>query len=81
MRQRLFDAATAEKLSVLHSHAHEENLCVCINYCNARDPSVAWIIQLFDDEDRVLVTGRGGTLDVAVAEVHDRWRARSNPVC
>ena len=76
---RLFDVQTADRLSTLHAFALEHGQRVNIDFDGYRVPSAWWIIQLFDHEERDIISARGKTLAEAVADLHERWLAKGLP--
>lgn len=80
-RYRAFDVSTAEKLSVILAAATENGLAFSFDFLGpyARVPGRWYIAQLFDLEDRCVVSGRGKDPNEAVAELLERWLAKGLP--
>jgi hypothetical protein len=73
--RRLLDVPTAEKFSHLHNHALDRGMAIDVNFDALREPKYAWLVQLFDPQERIVVTGRGKDLPTAMSEAHDRWHS------
>lgn len=80
-RYRLFDSATAEKLSTVHAYAVEHGLRLCVDFDGARIPGAWWVIQIYDEAETTLLSARGKDLAEAVSELHERWLAKNGRHC
>lgn len=78
MSNRIFDASSVEKLSTLVSIARDNSLAVSIDYIgNSKDD--LWIVQIFDIQERLVVSGNGKTAIEAIRRVHDNWFNKTAP--
>lgn len=78
MSNRIFDAASVDKLSALISIAKDNSLAVSIDFLgNSKDGM--WIIQIFDLQERLVVSGNGKTAIEAIRKVHDNWFSKTAP--
>jgi hypothetical protein len=81
--KRLFDVATTERLALLTAVAIEHGLSLSIDllgpYAASKTQGKWWIVQLFDQDEKLVVTGRGSTPHDAVHTAHQAWIARGNP--
>jgi hypothetical protein len=75
---RLIDAATAEKLSSLYTHALTNGLTLSLDFNGYRSPETLWIIQMWDEQERIVVSGRGKDARDAIMSLHDKW-IKKNP--
>lgn len=83
MSNRILDVTAIDRLSTLASIARENGLSISIdligNSPKAKINSETWIIQVFDEEERIVVTGRGRSAMEAVKVVHENWFNKHAP--
>ncbi|MDY3557344.1 hypothetical protein R5W24_006532, partial [Gemmata sp. JC717] len=60
------------QFSTLVARATEQSLWLSMDFNGLRAEGHQWLLQLFDHDERTLVTGRGATFALAVAECH-KW--------
>jgi hypothetical protein len=81
--KRLFDVATTERLALLTAVAIEHGLSLSIDllgpYAASKTQGKWWIVQLFDQEEKLVVSGRGSSPHDAVYAAHQAWFARCAP--
>jgi hypothetical protein len=81
--KRLFDVATTERLAHLTAAAVENGLALSIDflgpYAASKTQGSWWIVQLFDSEERQVVSGRGSSPHDAVYSAQQAWLARTAP--
>jgi hypothetical protein len=73
---KLLDPATAAQLFQLFTVAKDDGLALDIHFDPLRDAERAWIVQLWDPEEREITTSRAPTLAQAVASALERVRAK-----
>jgi hypothetical protein len=75
---RIFDASSVDKLSTLISIAKDNSLAVSIDYLGGSRNDL-WIIQIFDIQERLVVSANGKTAMEAVRRIHESWFAKTAP--
>lgn len=78
MSNRIFDASSVDKLSTLISIAKDNNLAVSIDYLGSSRDEV-WIVQIFDLQERLVVSANGKSAIEAIRKVHDNWFNKAAP--
>lgn len=78
MSNRIFDASSVDKLSALISIAKDNGLAVSIDFLGSVKDSL-WIVQIFDLQERLVVSGNGKTAIDAIRRVHDNWFSKTAP--
>ena len=78
MSNRIFDAASVDKLSTLISIAKDNSLAVSIDYLGGSREDM-WIVQIFDIQERLVVSANGKTAMEAVRKVHENWFNKTAP--
>ena len=78
MSNRIFDTASIDKLSTLISIAKDNSLAVSIDYLGGSRDEM-WIIQMFDLQERTIVSANGKTAIEAVRRIHENWLAKTAP--
>ncbi len=78
MSNRIFDASSVDKLSTLISIAKDNSLAVSIDYLGGSRNDL-WIIQIFDIQERLVVSANGKTAMEAVRRIHESWFAKTAP--
>jgi hypothetical protein len=80
--KRLFDVATAERLALLTAEAIENGLSLSIDllgpYAASKTQGNWWIVQLFDQDEKLIVSGRGASPHDAVLNAYQAWIARGD---
>lgn len=74
MSNRILDVSSLEKLSTLIGIAKENSLAVSIDYL-----SDLWIAQMFDLQERVVVSTSGKSMNEVVQRLHQCWFAKTAP--
>ena len=69
------DVRTRERFSTLIARATEQCLWLSIDFNASRGAGREWLCQLFDQDESTVVTGRGATFALAVAEAHEKFFA------
>lgn len=78
MSNRIFDASSVDKLSTLINIAKDNSLAVSIDYLGSSRNDL-WIIQIFDIQERLVVSANGKTAMEAVRRIHESWFAKTAP--
>lgn len=78
MSNRIFDTPTVDKLTTLVNIAKENSLAFSIDYLGpSRDE--LWIIQLFDVQERLVISANGKTAMEAIRRIHENWLIKTAP--
>jgi hypothetical protein len=75
---RIFDASSVEKLSTLINIAKENSLAVSMDYLGSSKDGL-WIIQIFDLQERLVVSATAKTAVEAIRKIHDNWFSKTAP--
>jgi hypothetical protein len=75
---RIIDGSSADKLSTLVSIARDNNLAVSIDYLGSSRDDL-WIVQIFDIQERLVVSSNGKTLIEAIRKIHENWFTKTAP--
>jgi hypothetical protein len=75
---RIIDGSSADKLSTLVSIARDNNLAVSIDYLGSSRDDL-WIVQIFDIQERLVVSSNGKTLIEAIRRIHENWFTKTAP--
>jgi hypothetical protein len=75
---RIFDASSVEKLSTLINIAKENSLAVSMDYLGSSKDGL-WIIQIFDLQERLVVSANAKTAVEAIRKIHDNWFSKTAP--
>lgn len=78
MSNRIFDASSVEKLSTLINIAKENSLAVSIDYLGSSKDGL-WIVQIFDLQERLVVSANAKTAVEAIRKIHDNWFSKTAP--
>lgn len=78
MSNRILDASSVDKLSTLVSIAKENGLAVSIDYLGGSRDDL-WIIQIFDLQERLVVSANGKSAMEAVRKIHEGWFTKTSP--
>lgn len=78
MSNRIFDAPTVDKLTTLVNIAKENSLAFSIDYLGASRDGL-WIIQLFDVQERLVISANGKTAMEAIRRIHENWLIKTAP--
>lgn len=78
MSTRIIDGSSADKLSTLVSIARDNNLAVSIDYLGSSRDDL-WIVQIFDIQERLVVSSNGKTLIEAIRRIHENWFTKTAP--
>ena len=78
MSNRIFDASSVDKLSALIAIAKDNSLAVSMDFLgNSKDEM--WIVQIFDLQERLIVSANGKSAIEAIRKVHDNWFTKTAP--
>jgi hypothetical protein len=75
---RIFDGPSVDKLSALVSIAKDNDLTVSIDYVGGIKEGL-WIVQIYDFQERLVVTANGKTAIEAIGRLHSNWFAKTAP--
>jgi hypothetical protein len=75
---RIIDAPSVDKLSTLVSIAKDNGLAVSIDYLGGARNDL-WIIQIFDMQERLVVSANGKSLIEATRRIHENWFVKTAP--
>jgi len=75
---RIIDAPSVEKLSALIGVAKDNSLAVSIDFLGCTKDSI-WIVQIFDLQERLVVSASGKTLVEAIHRIHANWFTKTAP--
>lgn len=78
MSNRIIDAPSVEKLSTLIGIAKDNSLAVSIDYLGGAKNDL-WIVQIFDIQERLVVSANGETLMEAIRRIHENWFNKTAP--
>ena len=78
MSNRIFDAASVDKLSTLIGIAKDNSLAVSIDYLGGSRDDL-WIVQIFDLQERLVVSANGKSAMEAIRKIHDNWFTKTAP--
>jgi hypothetical protein len=75
---RIIDASSVDKLSALIGIAKDNSLAVSIDFLGCAKDSI-WIVQIFDLQERLVVSASGKSLIEAIQRIHGNWFAKTSP--
>lgn len=78
MSNRIVDTPSVEKLSTLVAIAKENSLAVSIDYLGSTRDDI-WIVQIFDIQERLVVSANGKSLPEVIRRVHENWFTKTAP--
>lgn len=78
MSNRILDASSVDKLSTLVNIAKENGLAVSIDYLGGSRDDL-WIIQIFDLQERLVISANGKTAMEAIRKIHEGWFTKTSP--
>lgn len=78
MSNRIIDSSSADKLSALISIAKDNSLAVSIDYIGSAKDDL-WIVQIFDLQERLVVSSNGKSLIEAIRRIHENWFNKATP--
>lgn len=78
MSNRIFDIPTIEKLTTLLSIAKDNSLAVSIDYLGPNYKDL-WIVQLFDMQERLVISANGNSASEAIRRIHENWLIKTAP--
>ncbi len=78
MSNRIVDTPSVEKLSTLVAIAKENSLAVSIDYLGSTRDDI-WIVQIFDIQERLVVSANGKSLPEVIRRVHENWFIKTAP--
>lgn len=78
MSNRIFDAQSVDKLSMLVSIAKDNGLAVSMDYLGSSRDDL-WIVQIFDIQERLVVSANGKTAMEAIRKIHENWFTKTAP--
>jgi hypothetical protein len=83
MSNRILDVTAIDRLSTLAAIARDNGLAISIDFLSSDTKngvgSDVWIVQVYDYEERLVVSGRGKSAVEAIKHVHDNWFAKHLP--
>jgi len=71
---RILDISALDKLSTIIAVAKEYSLAVSIDFLGD-----FWIMQMFDSQERLVVSANAKTATEVVNKVHENWLKRTSP--
>lgn len=74
MSNRIIDIPSTDKLSTIISIAKEHSLAVSIDFLGD-----LWIMQMFDHQERLVISANAETLTQVVSKVYENWLKRTSP--
>lgn len=78
MSNRILDAQSVDKLSMLVGIAKDNSLAVSIDYLGSSRDDL-WIVQIFDLQERLVVSANGKSAIEAIRKIHDNWFTKTAP--
>ena len=78
MSNRILDVSSVDKLSALISIAKDNGLAVSIDYLGGTRDEI-WIVQVFDLQERLVVSANGKTAMEAIRRIHENWFTKTSP--
>jgi len=83
MSNRILDVTAIDRLSTLAAIARDNGLSISIDFLNTENKNGVgtdlWIVQVFDHDERLIVSGRGKSAIEAIKHVHENWFAKHSP--
>ncbi|MFN4894192.1 MAG: hypothetical protein ACK5HO_00225 [Pseudomonadota bacterium] len=83
MLTRIFDAPSVDKLSTLVSIAKDNGLAVSIDFIagsrKSKIDTEIWIVQIYDKDERLVVSANGKTANDAIRRLHENWFSKTAP--
>lgn len=76
MSTRIIDIQSLEQLSALVEIAKDSGLAISIDYMPQLE---AWIIQLFDAQERLIVSANAKNPNDAIRKVYNNWFSKTGP--
>lgn len=76
MSTRIIDIQSLEQLSALVEIAKDSGLAISIDYMPQLE---AWIIQLFDAQERLIVSANAKNPNDAIRKVYSNWFSKTGP--
>lgn len=77
MSNRILDISAIDKLTTLTSIARENGLSISLDLLGTsakqKVNQETWIVQIFDEEERLVVSARGSTAIEAIRQIYDNW--------
>lgn len=74
MSNRILDISTLDKLSTIIGVAKEYSLVVSLDFLGN-----LWIMQMFDIQERLVISANAPTAGEVVNKVHEDWLKRTSP--
>lgn len=74
MSNRIIDIPALDKLSTIISIAKEYSLAVSLDFMGE-----LWIMQMFDQQERLVISANAETATQVVNKVHENWLKRTSP--
>lgn len=83
MSNRILDVTAIDRLSTLAAIARDNGLSISIDFINTENKNGVgvdlWIVQVYDNDERLVVSGRGKSAVEAIKVVHENWFAKHLP--
>lgn len=76
MSKRTIDIPTIDKWTALTGVAKEHGLALTVDYLGPMD---LWVVQLFDMQEKLIVSGNGECMRDAVGKVYQGWLQKTGP--
>jgi len=73
---RIIDFSSAEKLSALINIIRDSHLALSMDYLGERN---LWIVQIFDAQERLVVSTNAENLNDAIRRTYENWFAKTGP--
>lgn len=73
---RLIDFSSSEKLFALVQIIRDSNIAFSIDFLGHRK---IWILQIFDAQERLVVSANGEDLNETIRKVYENWFAKTGP--
>lgn len=83
MSNRIFDASSVDKLSTLVKIAKDNGLAISIDFMGTSPGhniyGETWIIQIYDEKERLVISANAKTANDAIRKVHENWFTKTSP--
>lgn len=74
MSNRILDISSLDKFSTIINIAKEYSLAVSLDFMGD-----FWIMQMFDTQERLVISANAQTATEVVDKVHENWLKRTSP--
>lgn len=76
MSNRIIDGPAIEKLSALAHLIKDSDMAISMDFLGNKK---IWIVQLFDSQERLVISGSSDDLSIAIRKVYENWFAKTGP--